>query len=171
VTPGAIPADLQLRTEPRPSDEQAVAAIVRSTGFFSEAETAIAAELVREACTRGEESGYRFVFLDRPGGDVVGYACYGEIPCTVGSFDLYWIAVHERERGRGLGRFLLAETERRIRDLGGRRVYAETSGRPQYEPTRSFYESNGYRVGAELEHFYGVGDAKVVYVKVVGREA
>ena len=35
---------------------------------------------------------------------MIGYVCYGPIACTVGSFDLYWIAVDRRRaRGRGSG--------------------------------------------------------------------
>jgi len=69
---------------------------------------------------------------------VLGYTCYGPIDGTDGSFDLYWIAIHRDHQSRGFGQVLMSETERMIRKAGGRRVYAETSGRLQYEPTASF---------------------------------
>jgi hypothetical protein len=47
-------------------------------------------------------------------------------------------------------------------------VYAETSSRPQYEPTRSFYRACGYRLEARLEDFYAPGDGKVIFLKVLG---
>ncbi len=50
---------------------------------------------------------------------------------------------------------------------GGSRVYVETSSRPLYEPTRAFYLARGYREEARLPDFYGPGDAKVMYVKVI----
>ena len=58
-------------------------------------------------------------------------------------------------------------TERRIRASGGRRVYAETSGRPQYEPTRVFYERLGFFREAHLKDFYAPGNDKVFYVKAL----
>jgi len=51
--------------------------------------------------------------------------------------------------------------------LGARRVYADTSARPQYAPTRAFYEASGYAPTAFLEDFYAPGDGKVIYVKVL----
>jgi hypothetical protein len=51
--------------------------------------------------------------------------------------------------------------------LGGLRVYAETSGRPQYEPTRAVYERLGFFREAHLKDFYAPGDDKVFYVKVL----
>lgn len=156
-----------LRDDVRPGDAAAIRAIVRSSGFFHDHEIDVAVELVEDRLSRGPASDYRFLLADA-GGRTVGYACYGEIACTVGSYDLYWIAVHEEWRGRGLGRRLLAETERRIAASGGRRVYVETSSRPQYEPTRGFYERCGYTVAATLADFYAPGDGKVIFCKVVG---
>jgi GNAT superfamily N-acetyltransferase len=140
--------------------------IVAATGFFSAEEVRIAEELVEERLSRGEDSGYLFLFADR-GGDTVGYTCYGLIPLTAASYDLYWIAVHPSAQGDGLGRRLLTATEKRIRALGGRRVYAETSSRPQYLPTRAFYDRCGYRTAAQLEDFYAPGDGKVIFEKVL----
>ena len=47
-------------------------------------------------------------------------------------------------------------------------MYAETSSRALYEPTRAFYERCGYRAEARMEAFYAPGDDKIVYMKVVG---
>jgi ribosomal protein S18 acetylase RimI-like enzyme len=149
-----------------PSDLQAVEEIVSSTGFFSPAEADIAVELVEERLAFAEESGYFFVFAEEAG-RVLGYTCYGPIAGTAGSFDLYWIAIHRDQQSRGLGRMLMNETERLIRGTGGRRVYAETSGRPQYEPTRVFYERLGFERESRLKDFYAPGDDKVFYVKVL----
>ncbi|MEZ6062186.1 MAG: GNAT family N-acetyltransferase [Planctomycetaceae bacterium] len=147
------------------TDRHAVRRIVDSTHFFRDDETAVAVELVDEYLAKGERSGYRFVFAEIDG-TVVGYACFGPIACTIGSFDLYWIAVDPKHQGCGLGRILMAETERRIRDCGGRQIYIETSGRPDYLPTRVFYERCGYTVACVLPDFYEQGDDKVVWNKV-----
>jgi len=99
---------------------------------------------------------------------VKGYSCYGLIPCSTVSWDLYWIAVDPDQQGSGLGRRILKLTEDKIAAAGGLAVYAETSGRPQYVPTRAFYDRTGYATGAVFADFYGPGDAKYVFVKRVG---
>ncbi|MBU0640577.1 MAG: GNAT family N-acetyltransferase [Planctomycetes bacterium] len=157
---------VEFRDTVRGADVPAVRSIVASSGFFAPHEIDIAVELVEEHLARGAASGYHFIFADVDG-DPIGYACYGPIGCTVGSFDLYWIAVRAACRGHGLGRRLLSEVERRVRRAGGRRLYVETSSRALYEPTRGFYERCGYSAEARLDDFYGPGDAKVIYVKPV----
>jgi len=173
VRPAAVRADrlrlppgCQFRDQPRPEDRLAVREIVRSTGFFNPAEIEVADELVRERLRAGTASGYYFLFLERQG-EVIGYCCYGPIAATTGSFDLYWIAVHRHWQGQGLGRLIMNECEVRVRQAGGRRIYIETSGRDQYEPTRRFYERCGYRCEARLPDFYAPGDDKLIYVKIL----
>jgi ribosomal protein S18 acetylase RimI-like enzyme len=154
------------RYEASSSDVQAVKDIVSSTGFFNPAEVDIAVELIEDRLAFGEESGYLFVFAEEAG-RVLGYTSYGPIAGTAGSFDLYWIAIHSDQQSRGLGRILMSKTERMIHKAGGRRIYAETSGRPQYEPTRGFYERLGFFRETQLRDFYAPGDDKVFYVKVL----
>lgn len=154
------------RYEAAPSDMQAVGDIISSTRFFNPAEVGIAVELVEDRLAFGDASGYFFVFAEEAG-NVLGYTSYGPIAGTAESFDLYWIAIHRDQQSRGLGRVLMSETERMIHKAGGRRVYAETSGRPQYEPTRVFYERLGFSRETQLKDFYAPGDDKVFYVKVL----
>ena len=157
-------AECRLRDQVTPSDREHVRRIVESTGFFRTDEVDVAVELVDERLAKGPASGYEFVFADR-GGRAVGYACFGPIACTIGSYDLYWIAVDADQQGTGLGRLLLNAAEDAIRRGGGRHVYIETSNRPQYTPTRGFYDRCGYRQAAVLPDFYAPGDDKVIYVK------
>jgi ribosomal protein S18 acetylase RimI-like enzyme len=139
--------------------------IVVSSGFFSEAEIEIAVELVEERLNKGIESGYYFLFAEQDQ-KVCGYSCFGPIPCTRESYDIYWIAVQEELRGSGLGAEILRNVEERIMEMGGKRIYVETSSREQYQPTRSFYSRCGYRREATLENFYSSGDHKVIYLRV-----
>lgn len=152
------------RNTVRESDESAVRAIVGATGFFRDDEARIAAELVRERFERGAASGYEFLFADTPE-RTIAYACFGPIGCTVGSYDLYWIAVDPSAQGAGLGRRLLDAVGARVKAGGGRRIYAETSGTPRYEPTRRFYLATGFTVVADIPDFYSPGDNKVIFCK------
>jgi ribosomal protein S18 acetylase RimI-like enzyme len=85
----------------------------------------------------------------------------------VGTFDLYWIVVATEWQGRGAGGALLAEMERRIAGRA-RLIVVETAGRPQYAPTRRFYEAYGYAVESRIVDYYAPGDDLVVYVKRIG---
>lgn len=168
---------VMFREDPRPSDAAAVRDIVASTGFFHDFEIDVAVELVEERLLNGLASEYYFVFADDENRKTIGYACFGPIACTVGSFDLFWIAVHDSCRGQGLGRRLMHEAETRMAaGLAGpkgerlspaRRVYIETSSQTKYEPTRAFYLRCGYTEEARFRDFYASGDDKVVYVKAL----
>ncbi|MFH1491120.1 MAG: GNAT family N-acetyltransferase [Pseudomonadota bacterium] len=161
--------ELHFREDPRPTDVRRVRDIVLSSDFFSRDETDVAMELVEERLQKGVASGYHFLFAEKE--DVVlGYACFGPIPCTAGSFDLYWIAVDNRLRGSGLGMEILERVERKVMAFGGKKVYVETSSRPQYGPTRSFYMKCGYRREALLRDFYAPDDHKMILVKDLSPE-
>jgi ribosomal protein S18 acetylase RimI-like enzyme len=162
--PQPAPADIRLRSVVCPADEAAVETIVASTGKFRTGEIEVAQELVRESLARGDAAGYLFTFAES-GGHVVGYVCYGQVPCTLTSFDLYWIAVDPKLQGRGLGRMLISAAEQNARQLGGRRMFIDTSSRDDYAPTRAFYDRCGYTCEATLRDFYAPGDGKAIYAK------
>jgi len=158
--------ELSYRAEVRGEDADSVSQLVEATGFFSVEEIGIARELVEERLLRGAESGYFFLFAEA-GHELAGYACFGPIPGTMRSFDLYWIAVHPLSQGRGIGRALLQAAEQEMMKNGAGRIYVDTSSRPQYEPTRRFYKSCGYREEVVLEDFYAPRDGKIIYLKIL----
>jgi ribosomal protein S18 acetylase RimI-like enzyme len=160
----------ELRDTVRQADRDAIRTLVARTDFFHPEEVDVAIELVDERLARGAASGYEFL-LTETAGELVGYACYGPIACTKGSYDLYWIAVDTRFQRHGIGRLILQAVETQIAKLGGRRIYVDTSGRAQYAPTRAFYERNGFECEARLQDFYATGDDRVIYGKAVSTRA
>jgi ribosomal protein S18 acetylase RimI-like enzyme len=154
------------RTEIIPADCVAIRSIVESTGVFNAVELDCAVELADERLKHGDESGYHFLFAELDG-RVVGYTCYGPISLTVGSYDLYWIAVDKAVQGQGLGRKVMDKTAEIIASEGGRNIYIETSTTPHYLPTRAFYERCGCQLAATLDDFYKPGDGKAIYCKKV----
>ena len=150
----------------KPSDIEAIAGLVESSGFFSDEEIEIAIQLAEEKLDQKDASSYRFVFAEDDE-RVLGYTCYGLVPATAYSYDVYWIVVSDDLRGQGVGKLLMAETEQLIRQSGGRQIYAETSSREQYKPTQKFYEACGFHQEAFLKNFYNEGDSKIIYAKAL----
>jgi D-alanine-D-alanine ligase len=155
-----------IRSELRPEDRGPLEGLLQGTGFFNPEELTVALELVDDRLVNGSGSHYRFLVADEAGAPV-GYACWGPIPGTRASADLYWIAVHSGWQGKGIGKALLAAAEGWIAGERRSRVYIETSTRPQYEPTRAFYLRCGYTLAAELPDYYAPGDGRAIFLKVL----
>ena len=156
--------NITYRNELKQSDVIEIKNIIESTGFFYDYEIPVAIELVNEALIKGQEkSEYFFQFIEADS-KIASYLCYGHIPCTVGSYGLYWIATHNNYRGKGMGKLILEKTHETIKNRNGRMVIAETSGTQKYISTRKFYENNGYKAEAIIKDFYQTGDDKIMYV-------
>jgi ribosomal protein S18 acetylase RimI-like enzyme len=155
---------ITFRRKVREDDRLTVRKILESSGFFHDFEVDVAISLVDEALQQGEACGYIFLFSEE-NGQTTGYSCFGDIPCTKNSYDIYWIAVSQDQRGKGTGGLLLKETERLISEMKGNGIYLETSSMEKYLPTRNFYLKYGYKIEAVIRDFYDYGDDKVIFVK------
>lgn len=148
------------------SSQYEIESILASTGVFSSQEIEMAVELVRENLEKGSQgSGYFFLLARDESDKMAGFTCFGLIPCTINSYDLYWIAVRSDCQGMGLGRRLCLLTEAQVKKRGGKKIYAETSGRKDYALTRNFYLKMGFQELGRLEDYYAPGDDKVIYGK------
>jgi GNAT superfamily N-acetyltransferase len=147
-------------------DRGRIEEITRAVGLLREDEIPVALEVFDEAV--------RTTSLDAPyvalGADVdgrlAGWICWGPTPCTLGTYDLYWMAVDPSAQGSGIGTALITEMER-ILEGTARLIVVETAGRSDYSATRAFYQARGYRATATIPEFYGPGDDQVVFVKSV----
>jgi GNAT superfamily N-acetyltransferase len=156
--------NISFRTTPEKKDINMIREIVVSTKFFYDHEVEVAVELIEERLSKGGSTGYHFVFAEVDN-ITAAYSCYGPIPMTKSSFDLYWIVTHNNYRGKGIGKKLLEETYKQARKMGATLIIAETSGLEHYAPTRSFYDNNNFTLEARLRDFYDKGDDKYIYFK------
>jgi GNAT superfamily N-acetyltransferase len=148
-------------------DRKNIEEILRSSGFFYEFEIETALEIADETLEKGtERSGYYWLKATDEDG-VIAFANYGKNAFSTHSWDLYWIAVHQNSRNKKLGTVMLKAIEDDVRKLGGKILWIETSGRPLYASTEGFYRKNGYQLAASLKDFYGLGDPKQIYSKVL----
>jgi ribosomal protein S18 acetylase RimI-like enzyme len=145
----------------RDDDRARIEEITRGTGLFRDDEIPVALE-VFDAAVAGSPD-YTAVGIDVDG-RLAGWICWGPTPCTLGTWDLYWMAVDPMLHGLGLGTTLVEEMERRLEGRA-RMVVVETAGRADYAPTRAFYEARGYKAVGLIPDFYAPGDDQVTFVK------
>lgn len=161
----ADPPDTEIVLGPlEPSYRGPVETLLRATDVFREDEILVALEVLDSYFARPGQD-YHAVGAFTPGGKLLGYSVYGPTPCTLGTWDLYWIAVSPAAQGAGVGTVLLQEAEGRLTRSNARLLIIETSSRPPYDPTRAFYLKRGYREVARIPDFYEAGDDRVIYAK------
>jgi ribosomal protein S18 acetylase RimI-like enzyme len=145
-------------------DKAGLIAILQKTPEFKPIEITVAEELIDNYLTHGISSGY-YIQIAEDDGQVAGYVCFGETPCTTGTWDIYWIAVDREKRRRSIGKTLSEAAEQAIKEANGRLIIIETSSIPMYENTRKFYLGRGYEVVAQIRDFYAIGDDKLILQK------
>lgn len=141
-----------------------VSEIVAATGLFRPEEIDVALEVFDDYCRAPGRDYWAIGAFSGPD-QLAGFALYGPTPCTVDTWDLYWIAVHPDLQRRGAGRGLMERVEQHLGEEGARLCVIETSARDDYTSTRQFYLSCGYREVARVCDFYDVGDDRVTYAK------
>jgi len=146
------------------ADKTPLIQILKNTPEFKPFEVTVAEELIDYYLSDGPKSGYN-ILIAEDDGEVAGYVCYGETPCTVGTWDIYWIAVSQVKRGKGIGKLLDDAVEKAIKKAHGRLAFIETSSTPLYENTRMFYLRRGYEQVARIPDFYMPGDDKLILQK------
>jgi len=148
-----------------PPDREGILRLLRAARVFRDDELPVAAELVDTFLERGPASGYEAYCRDVGTIRPAGFICFGPVPLTERSFDLYWLAVDPRAGRRGLGTELVKYSETAVAHRGGGSLYIETSSTPLYKTARTFYEKRGFVREALLRDFYRPGDHKIIFVK------
>jgi ribosomal protein S18 acetylase RimI-like enzyme len=145
------------------ADRRRIEEITRAVSVFRDDEVPVALEVFDGAVAGSPDYVALGATVDER---LVGWICWGPTPCTLGTYDLYWMAVDPAAQAAGIGTALLREMEGRLAG-SARLIVVETAGRPDYRPTRAFYEARGYRRAAVIPDFYAPGDDQVVYVKTL----
>ena len=148
-----------------PMDRAVIAKLVLSVENFNQAEVACALELIDVYLNDPDQTDYHLVVAEDSTAKVHGYACWGPVPLTKGTYDLYWIATHPDSRGQGYGRAIMAYVEGKELGKNGRLLAVETSAKESYKSTVKFYHRLGYEETSRIPDFYDVGDDKLTLVK------
>ncbi len=145
-------------------DKPAVMQILHNTREFKPFEVVVAEEVIDCYLQDPTGSGYH-VLVAEADSPIVGYVSYGPAPITIGTWDVYWIAVSLDKQGQGIGSGLMAYVENEIKKAQGRLIIIETSSMPLYDKTRRFYLDLGYEIISRIPDFYVPGDDKVTFQK------
>jgi len=151
----------------RHQDRDEILWLLEQTGVFNEKEILVALQVFEDATQKADKGEYLAFCASGESEHLLGYICFGPITVTDSCYDLYWIAVDKNIVRKQVGRTLLSFMEEYLAGMGARRVYVETSSTTAYEPARSFYEKNGYKLVCTLNDFYRSGDHRMVYMKDV----
>ena len=102
------------------ADRDRIEEISRAVGVFHDDEIPVALEVFDGAIAGSAAAGspdYLALGADVDG-RLAGWICWGPTPCTLGTFDLYWMAVDPAHHGAGIGTALLNAMEQRLRRHG-----------------------------------------------------
>ncbi len=159
---------MRLRIRPAAgADRPAILQILQDTPEFTPVDLGVAGELLDAYLEDPVNSGYSILVAEADS-SVVGYICFGPAPLTIGTWDVYWLAVARPKRGGGIGKALLSSAEARMKEAKARLILIETSSKPTYESTGRFYRSQAYELISRIPDFYEPGDDKLTFQKRLG---
>ena len=145
-----------------PADLPALKTVIESSDLFP---PEMLGEMVAGYFDGDEASGFWLTY-DEGGGPIAVAYCAPE-RMTVGTWNLYLIAIHASYQGRGVATLLMGYIERLLRKRGERVLIVETSSLEGFEQTRAFYRKLGYDEEARIREFYAPSEDKVIFRKVL----
>ncbi len=134
---------------------------------FTSVEKSVAYELIESTLKGNAENDYQFILAYEYGDKIslTGYICYGKTPMTASTFDLYWIATHPDHLRKGVGRNLMKELDKQIKEQEGKLIRLETSSQESYGATHTFYLDVGFEKASTVKDFYKKNDDLITYLK------
>ncbi len=143
------------------ADHEALISLATACGLFEPSQTELLAEMLRAPASSD------VWFTDELDGRPVGVAYLAPEKMTVGTWNLYWIAVHPEHQRQGRGKWILTHVENWLIEKCQRILLVETAGINDFEYVRKFYLGHGFEAEARIRDFYDVGIDKVVFRKVL----
>lgn len=150
-------------------DKKPIQQLLKETDVFSSEEVKVATELMDIYLNDPNQKDYYVYSAFNEKDEIVGYTCFGPTSLTIGTFDLYWIAIKPIYQNCGYGKKLLHFVEDTIKAQNGRLVIVETSSLPKYEKTRIFYIRNKYSELARIKDYYKISDDLIIYGKYLSQ--
>ncbi len=143
-------------------DVPSIKRIMRETIEFSKDDQTTCAECLDAYFAH--EPFYAFACAEE-NNKLLGFICYDKASIAKNVYELYWIVVAEKARGKGIARMLDDYFVKAAKRRGARILFTETESAVQYAKARCFYKSCGYKEMARVKDFYDDGNDKIIYGK------
>ncbi|MDR1694967.1 MAG: GNAT family N-acetyltransferase [Lactobacillaceae bacterium] len=153
---------LSFRNKLTPQDPENIRVIAQSTGFFDEKDTELSADIAQYILEEGDDEEHEFIFAEDDD-KTVAFACFGMVPDSEASYELYWLSTLNEYRGKGIGKEVIAKLLNDIKKAGGRKLFLKTCGTDKYAPTRMFYEKCGFKLEGVLKEYYDEDEDCYIY--------
>ena len=143
-------------------DARAVSTVSRASGLADGVDESSALEPMDDEHT--------WIVVEDAAGTISGAAYFGPEAHADRVWNLYFLAVRKECQGSGMGSALVAWVEANLRNRGeqvAKLLLIDTSGVASFAPTRAFYHKQGYIEEARVREYYGPGDDKVVFWKLL----
>ena len=150
----------------RQSDRSSMMAVATSVDLFGPDELAELGVTI-DAFLDGTAGTDDHWIVGEVDGAPIALAYFAPERMTVGTWNLYLIAVRPDHQGRGHGAALLRHVEHALKSRGERILLIETAGLESFAPQRRFYERRGYEAEACIREFYAEGTDKIVFRKAL----
>lgn len=156
----------------QPADKPGMLAVIASSGLFppdglDEIESMLDDYFINSV--KGEHFWITAAGVpDDDGSGSMGVAYYAPERMTVGTWNVYLIAVAANHQGQGHGAALMRYIEQTLAEQGERVLLVETSGLPEFEATRAFYRNKmQYDEEGRIREFYKAGEDKIIFRKAL----
>lgn len=143
------------------TDSDALLAMIKDSGQFDDQGLAHVNEKLDNYLAGNSED----FWLTADDGEPVGFAYCAPELVTDGTWNLLMLWTRSDRHGQGHGSALVAYVEKILTEKGVRLLIVETSGLPNFETARSFYDKSGFTKEARIRNFFADGDDKIVYIK------
>ena len=147
------------------ADRPALRDLLVAAKLFGDDEFEPVMEMLSSYLDGGDDAGHRWLTNDMEG--PVGVAYYAPETMAEGTWNLYLLAVHPHQQGRGHGAALVRRVEASLSAACARLLLIETSGLPQFDRARALYDRLGFEREATIRDFYAAGDDKIIYRKAL----
>ena len=138
--------------------------IAEQTAAFNQAEIEILDEVLTDYSDNPKTT--YILFEEKDNDKLLGFAIFGRTPMTKFSWDIYWMVVDKEFQRKGIGKKLQERIEGHVLSKDKKaNLIIETSSKPEYNATRSFYKNKGFKEMGQIPDFYKEDDSLVIFYK------
>lgn len=97
---------------------------------------------------------YGLTFIIEVDNIVCGIILYQKDQYSHNSYNIKWLIIKKDQQNKGYGTHLVNEVTKRIKKVGGKHIYLETSNERHNEHAKKFYEDLGFKRVGVLPDYY-----------------